>query len=285
MASGAAFIGGASQPATERPQAHDGKWHIFEEFMGYYTEWSHWEQAKQARGRNTVALAVLDGSVNALVQSQKLKRMSSTAHGNADEFDWRMDVAAPAGQPAAAPAAPRTAAPAGEPAVAPGILALVLLSLVPPRCRTANAPKADCGASPSDRWASAWVTRAIAADLSRLGSFDYILLRHVVSEEHIGRVSHTSTWIHFLDELERCVCAQTRQELGVANVEHSRRSSACDAYQTATTAVVAMMYKLQIRSPELIDEFCNVVEQLGENQRRFVAAGIVLQRVLTGGFS
>ena len=164
MASGAAFIGGASQPATERPQAHDGKWHIFEEFMGYYTEWSHWEQAKQARGRNTAALAVLDGSVNAFVRSQKRKRMSSTAHGNADEFDWRMDVAAPAGQPAAAPAAPRTAAPAGEPAVAPGILALVLLSLVPPRWRTANAPKADCGAGTSDRWTSAWVTRAIAAE-------------------------------------------------------------------------------------------------------------------------
>ena len=46
-----------------------------------------------------------------------------------------------------------------------------------------------------------------------------------------------------------------------------------------------MMYKLQIRSPELIDEFLNVVEQLVENQRRFVAADVVLQRVLTGGLT
>ena len=52
-----------------------------------------------------------------------------------------------------------------------------------------------------------------------------------------------------------------------------------------TTAVVTMTYKRQIRLSELIDEFCNVVEQLGENQRRFVAADFVLQRVLTGGLS
>ena len=81
------------------------------------------------------------------------------------------------------------------------------------------------------------------------------------------------------------MAAQTRQELGVANVEHSRRLSACDALQTATTAVVAMMYKLQIRSAELIDEFFNLAEQLVENTRRFVAAGVVLQCVLTSGLT
>ena len=90
--------------------------------------------------------------------------MSSTVHGNADQFDGRMDVAALVALPAAAAAAPRTAAPAGEPAVAPGILALVLLSLVLPRCRTVNAPKADCGARSFDRWASAWVIRTSAAE-------------------------------------------------------------------------------------------------------------------------
>ena len=46
-----------------------------------------------------------------------------------------------------------------------------------------------------------------------------------------------------------------------------------------------MMYKLEIRSPELIDEFLNVVEQLVENQRRFVAADVVLQRFFTVGLT
>ena len=46
-----------------------------------------------------------------------------------------------------------------------------------------------------------------------------------------------------------------------------------------------MMYKLQIRSPELIDEFFNLAEQLVENTRRFVAADVVLQRVLPGGLT
>ena len=89
-----------------------------------------------------------------------------------------------------------------------------------------------------------------------------------------------------IDKLERCVSWQTREELGVANVEHSRLSSTCDAMETAMTAVQAMLYKLQIRSPELIDEFCTLVEQLGEN-RRFeqVAADVVLQRVFTDGFA
>ena len=79
--------------------------------------------------------------------------------------------------------------------------------------------------------------------------------------------------------------AQTRQELGVANVEHPRLSSTCDALQTGMTAVRVMMYKLQIRSPELIDEFFTVVEQLWENQRRFVAADVVLRRVFNDGFT
>ena len=73
-------------------------------------------------------------------------------------------------------------------------------------------------------------------------------------------MSQTGTWSDFLDTLERCVSALTRQELGVANVEHPRLSSTCDALQTGTTAVRVMMYKLQIRSPELIDEFFTVLE-------------------------
>ena len=55
--------------------------------------------------------------------------------------------------------------------------------------------------------------------------------------------------------------------------------------ETATTAVVSLVYKLQVRSPELIDEFFILAEQLGENTRRFVAADVVLQRVLTGGLT
>ena len=45
------------------------------------------------------------------------------------------------------------------------------------------------------------------------------------------------------------------------------------------------MYKLQVRSPELIDEFFSLAEQLVENTRRFVAADVVLQRVLRSGFT
>jgi len=146
----------------------------------------------------------------------------------------------------------------------------------------ANAPTIDRSAGASDRWASAWVTRAIAAELSRLQPFEILSLRQTADTRE---VSHTGTWAHFLNKMERCVAAQTRQELGVANVEHSRRFSACDALQTATTAVVSLMYKLQFRSPELIDEFLSLVEQLVENPRRFVAADVVLQRVLTSGYT
>ena len=45
------------------------------------------------------------------------------------------------------------------------------------------------------------------------------------------------------------------------------------------------MYKLQTRSPELIDEFLSLAEQLVESTRRFVVADVVLQRVLTSGFT
>ena len=107
-------------------------------------------------------------------------------------------------------------------------------------------------ASASGAWASAWVTRAIAAELSRLQPFEFRSLRQKADTRE---VSHTGAWAHFFNKLERCVAAQTRLELGVANVEHSRRSSACDASESATTAVDSLMYKLQIRSPELIDEF------------------------------
>ena len=138
---------------------------------------------------------------------------------------------------------------------------------------------ADCGASASHGWASAWVTRAIAAELSRLPPIDIIRLQYVGSREHIGEVSQKGSWSHFLDQLDRCACAQARQELSVANVEHSRRFSTCDALQTAATAVGVMMYKLMIRSPELTGEFLNVVEQLYENRRRFEAADVVLQRL------
>ena len=44
-----------------------------------------------------------------------------------------------------------------------------------------------------------------------------------------------------------------------------RRSSACDALETATTAIVSLMYKLQVRSPDLIDEFftpCSILAAL-----------------------
>ena len=98
-------------------------------------------------------------------------------------------------------------------------------------------------------------------------------------------MSHNGTWAHFVNKLERCVAAQTRQELGAANIEHSRLSSACDALATATTAVVSLIYKLQVRSPELIDEFFSLAEQLVDNTRRFVAADLVLQRVLRSGFT
>ena len=96
---------------------------------------------------------------------------------------------------------------------------------------------------------------------------------------------HKGTWAHFVNKLERCVAAQTRQELGAANIEHSRLSSDCDALETATTAVVSLIYKLQVRSPELIDEFFSLAEQLVDNTRRFVAADVVLQRVLRSGFT
>ena len=81
MASGAAFTGGASQPAKERRQARDGKWYTFGQLMEYYPDRSHWDRAKQEAGR-------------------------STAQGNAGEFHGRMDTTAPAAEPAAAPAAP-----------------------------------------------------------------------------------------------------------------------------------------------------------------------------------
>ena len=88
-----------------------------------------------------------------------------------------------------------------------------------------NAPTTDRSAGASDRWASAWVTRAIAAELSRLQPFEFRSLRQ---KANTREVSHTGAWAHFFNKLERCVAAQTRQDLGVANVEHSRRSSACD---------------------------------------------------------
>ena len=140
----------------------------------------------------------------------------------------------------------------------------------------------DGRAGASDPWAAAWVTRAITAELSRLQPFRFRSLQVKVDTR---KVTHTGTWAHFLNKLERCVAAQTRQELGVANIEHSRRSSACDALETATTTVVSLIYKLEVRSPELIDEFFSLAEQLVDNTRRFVAADVVLQRVLRSGFS
>ena len=98
-------------------------------------------------------------------------------------------------------------------------------------------------------------------------------------------VSHAGSWAHYLHKLECCVGAHTRQELGVANVERSRRFSACDALEKAKIAVIALKYKLQDRSPELIGEFCSLAEQLVENSRRFVATDVVLQRVLGSGFT
>ena len=126
----------------------------------------------------------------------------------------------------------------------------------------------DRSAGDSDPWAAAWVTRAMAAELSRLQPFGF---RSLHEKTNLREMSHKGTWAHFLNKLERCVAAQTRQELGVANVEHSRRSSACDA--------------LQVCSPELIDDFLSLAEQLVGNTRRFVAADVVLQRVLRSGFT
>ena len=130
----------------------------------------------------------------------------------------------------------------------------------------------------ADRWAAAWVTKATGAELRRLAHFSFRR-----SEEKVDprTVSQTGAWAHFINKLERCVVAHTRAELGVANVERSRRFSACDALDTAKTAVIALKYKLQVRSPELIEEFCSLAQQLVENARRFVAADFVLQRVLT----
>ena len=134
--------------------------------------------------------------------------------------------------------------------------------------------------SPGDanRWAAGWVTKAIGAELRRLQPFAFRR-----SEEKVDpkTVSQTGGWTHFLHKLERCVVAHTRQELGVGKVERWRRFSDCDALDTAKTAVIALKYKLQSRSPEFLEEFCSLARQLVENARRFVAADLVLQRVLT----
>ena len=50
MASGAAFTGGASQPATERRKAGDGKCYTFDEFMRYYRDRSFWDRAETEGG-------------------------------------------------------------------------------------------------------------------------------------------------------------------------------------------------------------------------------------------
>ena len=139
----AALTGGASQPVTEHLQAHDGKWHTFEEFVGYshedlsaaltggasqpatehrgaqdgqwytddevmqhYNDWAHWGRADKEAGRNTAALAVQEGSVNAVGRGQKRKLTSCTAHGKVDEIQAGRHVVAPSAQPAAASAAP-----------------------------------------------------------------------------------------------------------------------------------------------------------------------------------
>ena len=133
-------------------------------------------------------------------------------------------------------------------------------------------------AGDADWWAAAWVTKAIGAELRRLHPFGFRS-----SEEKVDpkTVSQTGGWTHFLHKLERCVVAHTRQELGVGKVERSRRFSDCDALDTAKTAVIALKYMLQDRSPEFLEEFCSLAQQLVENSRRFVAADLVLQRVLT----
>ena len=81
----------------------------------------------------------------------------------------------------------------------------------------------------ADRWAAAWVTKATGAELRRLGHFSFRR-----SEEKVDprTVSHTGAWAHFVNKLERCVVAHTRAELGVANVDRSRRFSPCDALDT-----------------------------------------------------
>ena len=98
-------------------------------------------------------------------------------------------------------------------------------------------------------------------------------------------MSHTGTWTYFLNKLERSVVAYTRQELDEANVERSRRSSACDAVKTIKTTVNAMKCKLQVRSLESIEEFCSLAEQFVDNSCRSVATDVVLHRVLGGSFT
>ena len=114
----------------------------------------------------------------------------------------------------------------------------------------------------SDCSALAWVTKAIRTELSRLQPF-----RFRRSEENADprTVSHTGTWTYFLNKLERSVVAYTRQELDEANVERSRRSSVCDDVKTIKTTANALKCKLQVRSPESIEEFCSLAEQFVEN--------------------
>ena len=108
----------------------------------------------------------------------------------------------------------------------------------------------DRSAGDADGWATAWVTRAIAAELPRPQPFGF-RWRLVTADP--GKLLHTGTWAHFLIMPESCVAAQTRQDLGVANVEVSRRSSGCDAFERTTTAGVSLIHKLQVRLGELID--------------------------------
>ena len=138
------------------------------------------------------------------------------------------------------------------------------------------------GAGDADGWAAAWATKEIRRELRRLQPF-----RCRSSEERADprALKQKGTWADFLNKLERCVVAHSREELGVANVERSRRSSACDALETAQNTVFALKHKLQVRYLELIDDFCGLAEQLVENSRRCVAADVVKQRVLGSGFT
>ena len=62
-------------------------------------------------------------------------------------------------------------------------------------------------AGDADRWAAAWVTKAIGAELHRLQPFRF---RRSEGKLDPGKMSHVRSWSHYLHRLESCVGAHTR---------------------------------------------------------------------------
>ena len=83
-----------------------------------------------------------------------------------------------------------------------------------------------------------WVANAIAAAFSRLSPFQFLSLRQdnlvLVDLEDLVK---NDTWSHCVNRFERCVAAQCRQELGIADADISRPSSRhCAATVAAPTS-------------------------------------------------